>query len=64
MIGFHKISSDDLENLIWDYQKIQGLACGHLITLEHLNSIGIKVAEACKRKTSQYILMVFICDES
>ena len=43
LIGFHKIFNDELENLIWDYQKIHGVAHGHLMILGHLNSIEIKL---------------------
>ena len=39
MTGFHKISNDESGILIWDYQKIHGFACGHLIILVNLNSI-------------------------
>ena len=40
LIGFRKISNDEPEILIWDYRKIHGFACGRLIILVHLNSIG------------------------
>ena len=42
MIGFRKISNDESEILIWNYRKIHGFACGRLIILVHLNSIGKK----------------------
>ena len=42
MTGFHKISNDESGILIWDYQKMHGFACGHLIILVNLNSIGKK----------------------
>ena len=42
MIGFRKISNDKSGILIWDYRKIHGFACGHLMILVNLNSIGKK----------------------
>ena len=39
LIGFRKISNDESEILFWDYRKIHGFACGHLMILVYLNSI-------------------------
>ena len=37
LVGFSKISNDELGNLIRDYQNIHGLACRHSMILGHLN---------------------------
>ena len=28
LVGFSKPSNDELDNLIWDYRNMHGLACG------------------------------------
>ena len=43
LVGFSKISNDELVNLIRDCRNIHGLACGRSMILGQLNSIGIKV---------------------
>ena len=40
VIGFSKISNDKLGNVIGDYWNLSVLACGHSITLGHLDLIG------------------------
>ena len=45
VIGFSKISNDKLGNMIGDYRNLSVLACGHSITLGHLNLIGTKVQQ-------------------
>ena len=42
VIGFRKICNDESGILIWDYRKIHGFACGHLMNLVNLNSTGKK----------------------
>ena len=53
LVGFSKISNDELDNLIRDYRNIHGLACGRSMILGHLNSIGIKVQQ--KRVTESLV---------
>ena len=45
LVGFSKISNDELDNLIRDYRNKYGLACGRSIKSGHLNSLGIKVQQ-------------------
>ena len=55
LVRFSKISNDELDKLIWDYQNIHGFACGHSMILGHLNSIEIKVQQ--KRVTESLVLV-------
>ena len=59
LVGFSKISNDELDNLIRDYRNIHVLACGRLIILGRLNSIGIKV----QRKRVMESLVRFYPDD-
>ena len=43
LVGFSKISNDELDNSIRDYRNTYGLACGRSMILGHLNSMEIKV---------------------
>lgn len=45
LIGFGKISNDELENLIWDHRNIHGLAWGGLMILGHFSLTGIKLQQ-------------------
>ena len=59
LVGFSKISNDELDNLIRDYRNKHGLACGRSIKSGHLNSLGINL----KRKDLFVsILTIVTCD--
>ena len=53
LVGFSKVSNDELDNLILDYRNKHGLACGRSMISGHLNSIGIKVQQ--KRVTESLV---------
>lgn len=43
LVVFSKISSENLDNLIWSYRIIHDLGYGHSMLLGHLHSIGLNV---------------------
>lgn len=51
LVGFSKISNDELHNLIRGYRNIHGLACGRSMILGHLSSLGINVQQKLLRKS-------------
>ena len=45
LVGFSKISNDELDNLIQHYRNIHGLVYGPSMILGHLHSTGIEVQQ-------------------
>ena len=45
LVVFSKISSENLDNLIWSYRIIHDLGYGHSMLLGHLHSIGLNVQQ-------------------
>ena len=45
LVVFSKISSENLDNLIWIYRIIHDLGYGHSMLLGHLHSIGLNVQQ-------------------
>ena len=43
LVGFSKISNDELDNLIRDYRNVHGLACGRPMILRRVNESLIHV---------------------